>query len=95
MIDIDIIEREIIDLERRDTTFATVERLAWLYTVKDHLLQEKQSEPTGLFTGSEFCECCSNVPMDSLMNILSEHMEVIHMMYPREYSAIIERIKTL
>ena len=95
MISLDIIEKEILDLERKDTSYTVVERLAWLYTVRDHMISEKRSDPTGLFSGSEFCECCSNVPMDSLMAILSEHMEVLRVTYPREYAKILEKIQDL
>lgn len=37
MVSIEIIEEEILDLEKRDTSYAVCERLAWLYTVRDHL----------------------------------------------------------
>lgn len=34
MVSIEIIEEEILDLEKRDTSYAVCERLAWLYTVR-------------------------------------------------------------
>lgn len=37
MVSIETIEEEILDLEKRDTSYAVCERLAWLYTVRDHL----------------------------------------------------------
>ena len=37
MVSIEIIEEEILDLEKRDTSYAVCERLAWLYIVRDHL----------------------------------------------------------
>lgn len=37
MVSIEIIEEEILDLEKRDTSYTVCERLAWLYTVRDHL----------------------------------------------------------
>lgn len=37
MVSIETIEEEILNLEKRDTSYAVCERLAWLYTVRDHL----------------------------------------------------------
>lgn len=37
MVSIETIEEEILDLEKRDTSYAVCERLAWLYIVRDHL----------------------------------------------------------
>lgn len=37
MVSIETIEEEIINLEKRDTSYAVCERLAWLYIVRDHL----------------------------------------------------------
>lgn len=37
MVSIEIIEEEILNLEKRDTSYAVCERLAWLYIVRDHL----------------------------------------------------------
>ena len=42
MVSIEIIEEEILDLEKRDTSYAVCERLAWLYTVRDHLKKKKK-----------------------------------------------------
>lgn len=94
MINVDIIEQEIIDLEKKDTSYATIERLAWLYIVKDHMTAHDRAK-AGLFVGSEFAEACSGAPMDSLMAILSEHMESLRAVYPKEYEALISRIKAL
>ena len=44
MVSIEIIEEEILDLEKRDTSYAVCERLAWLYTVRDHLKKKKKKK---------------------------------------------------
>lgn len=95
MIDIDTIEREILDLEKHDTTYATIERLAWLYTVRDHMMKTETNARTGRFVGDDFSSVCSDVPIDSLVNIIAEHMEAIRVVYPREYDAIIQKISKL
>lgn len=97
MIDLDKIEREIDELEARgDTTYSLCERLSWLYVVRDHLrpVREDTRRTQGM-VGSEFLEVCSDVPYPQLMRILDEHMEAIWTVYPREYEAVISRIKSL
>lgn len=37
MIDLVIIQEEIDDLENGETTYESIQKLAWLYIVKDHL----------------------------------------------------------
>lgn len=95
MISIETIENEILELESRDTSWTNVEHLAWLYIVRDHLKACEPEVTTGEIIGGEFCQACSNVPMQGLMGILSEHMECISLLYPREYSAVLSRIKDL
>ena len=95
MISIDTIENEILELEARDTSWSNVEHLAWLYVVRDHLKKPTCDESTGELIGDEFVAACSNVPMQALMNILSEHMEAINLLYPKEFDAIMAQIKRL
>jgi len=95
MINLDIIEQEILDLEKHDTSYATIERLAWLYIVRDNLQPLTKAKSTGDLIGDEFAEACSNVPIQSLMPIISEHMEAIRMLYPSEYDSIIQKIRDL
>ena len=42
MLDYDIILDEIEEMENRETSYATIQKLAWLYVVKDHM--EKSGE---------------------------------------------------
>lgn len=64
MVSIETIEEEILDLEKRDTSYAVCERLAWLYIVRDHLkkptVDATATEPrvTDELTGSEGCVKC-------------------------------------
>lgn len=87
--------KEILELDAHDTTWAVVERLSQLYTVRDHIKAPRVEETTGELIGGEFCQACSNIPMQGLMAILAEHMESISILYPREYSVIMQRIKDL
>lgn len=95
MIDLDIIEREIHDLEARgDTTYSMCERLSWLYICRDHLRPQKEIE-TQKMSGSEFLEAASSVNYPSLMRVLDEHMEAMRVVYPREYESVMDRIRAL
>ena len=96
MVSIDIIEREIRELEARgETTYAQCERLAWLYVVHDHLLPADADSRTKKLAGSEFLEACSGVSYTALMNVLDEHMRAIKVVYEREYDNVISKIREL
>lgn len=95
MISIEEIDKTILDLEQHDTTFATCEKLAWLYIVKDHLtcVQKTGTKTVPQQVGSDFLETCAGVEVGALLNILDEHMKLISVLYPREYSVIIKKTR--
>ena len=96
MISLDIIEKEISELEARgDTTYSLCERLATLYVVRDHLLGPKEDRFTRTLSGSEFLEAASDVPYDALMAIIDDHLEVLRVVQSREYNAVMDRIRAL
>lgn len=96
MVSLEVIEREISELEsRRDTTYATCERLAWLYVCRDHLRPEQADMRTQRLHGSEFLELCSGVSYPALMQVLDEHLEAIRVLYPKSYDSLLDRIRQL
>lgn len=97
MIDLDIIEREIHDLEARgETTYSMCDRLSMLYIVRDHLLPTREDDRmTRQLTGSEFLEAASGVSYPALMEVLDEHMSGIRVVYPREYENVMGKIRAL
>ena len=93
MIDVGVIEDEIAAIEAEDeTTYETCERLACLYTVRDHLKAKSDAGKSG---ASEFLTLAVGVPIQDLMKVIDEHMEAIKIVYPSEYAAIVARIKSL
>lgn len=94
------IEEEIAKLEAGEATWQGIERLSWLYTVHDHLtggnLQMIRTE-TGTMPeyAGEFGEAVSGKNANALMNILTEHMAVIKVLHPKEYEAVIQKIKEI
>ena len=97
MISLDLIEREIRELESRgETTYAQVERLSWLYICRDHLRPESEEERrTQRLGGSEFLEACSGVSYPALMQVLDEHMSALRVVYEKEYLRVMLAIKAL
>ena len=91
------IENEIRGLEQGETTWANIQKLSWLYTVRDHINKEETMPDTHTVDvmpeyDSEFGHCACGVDVRALMGILSEHMDVVKILYPKEYQAVLDRI---
>lgn len=97
MIDLETIEREIQEIEARgDTTYSVCERLSWLYVVRDHLRPVREDlRTTQDLRGSDFLEASSGVSYPALMRVLDEHMGAMMVVQPREYDAVMARIRAL
>lgn len=101
MVSIETIEEEILDLEKRDTSYAVCERLAWLYIVRDHPKKPAtddtatESRITDELTGSEFLKAASNVDYAALMRVLDNHMSCTKAVCPKEYDAVMSQIHAL
>ena len=104
---IEEITSEISRLEEGETNWTNIQKLAWLYTVKDHLAGE---HPQVIMPASyevknvpdvmpeydgEFGQAVSGVDIEKLMNVLSEHMDMVKVLYPKEYQAVIDRISEI
>lgn len=88
------IDEEIEKQKSLGTNWSSIEKLAMLYTVRNNLV-ETFDGVVPIYTNSEFGKAISNVPIEKLVPILSEHFEVIKMLYPKEYNAVIEKIEGL
>ena len=101
MVSLEIIEREINELEhRRDTTYAVCERLSWLYIVRDHLMQAETRTIEGTsqisaLSGSEFLDAANGKPYEDVMKVVDEHLETIRMLYPKTYDGLVQRVREL
>lgn len=84
------INDEIEDLEQSETTWQNIEKLAWLYIIKNNLKEYSYDSKD-----SEFLQACQNVDVVPLLNLLDEHMEVVKILHPKEYRALISRIQSL
>lgn len=94
------ITNEITALESAEANWGNVQRLAWLYTVYDHLSGDSTPQVTSSRTvsimpvyGGEFGEACSGKSIDNIMQVLTEHFAVIKILHAKEYQAVINKIK--
>ena len=94
MLSLEEVERTILELEKRDTTYATCERLAWLYIVHDHLTQRivQEKSRAAEMEGSPFLAACSGAEITEILHVVNEHMEAVRVIYPKEYEAVIRKI---
>lgn len=90
MIDLNIIDNEIERLEAEEMSYQTCARLADLYSIKDHYrpIYSRYS-----YSQSEFLQACQNAPYEAVLNVIEEHMQCINALYPKEYAAVIRKIK--
>ena len=82
------IKKEIKVLEKSETTWQNIERLSWLYSIREHFRPEMKFSKE-----SEFLDICKKADLNSMLEILDEHMEVIKVLHPKEYQSLIERIQ--
>lgn len=101
MVDLDIINGTIAEWEAKELTFVVVERLAWLYVVRDHILMNiKTEEPepvimpaVAISSGSEFMETCSKADPINMWATLDDLMNTIQLLQPKLYQATIDKIR--
>ena len=92
MINLDEINTEIAKLEAQPLSYATLEKLSWLYTVKDHNTERPTGEiPKGK---SEYLCACSGKSVGDVMIVMDELMEVLAVIQPRLYGAVINNLTT-
>ena len=92
---IDEINGEIAKLEKQPASYATIERLAWLYVVRDHLATSPASSVTGneIPQGkSDYYCACAGKSINEIMGVMDELMNVLMVMHPRLYSAVLTKL---
>lgn len=96
------IDDEIAKLEHSDTTWGNCEKLSILYNVKNGIVPNTKMESpiesrnvAYSYASSEFMAAVQGAPIEQLLKILDEHFEVIQVLFPKEYDAVIRKIKEL
>lgn len=97
MISKEEIDRTILELEQKDTTFATCERLAWLYIVRDHITGQQQAQPQPLdVTGAgEFLEAVNGRDSVAVWEVMADLMDTLRVTQPRVYASVLQRIREI
>lgn len=97
MIDLDEINRTILKLEQNDTTFATCEKLADLYIVRDHLTAQapKQLPQLDITGDSPFLKAIDGKDSIKIWAIIDELMESERIVNPRVYDSVMRKIEAI
>lgn len=98
------IDDEIAKLEHSDSTWSNCEKLSILYGVKNGIIDKTTTEPNVKrekeqiaysYASSEFTAAIQGKQVDALIDILEEHFEVVKLLFPKEYQAVIKKISEL
>ena len=84
------------EIQSKEPTYANCEKLATFYTLLRYLYSEEQGESRDAFPasgGSEFREAITGKDIGRVVDVLDEHMEVVKILFPKEYKAVIRRIE--
>lgn len=97
MVSLDVLNGEIAQLEQRELTYATVEKLAWLYIVRDkHVLaaptSEVSNESVSVNGESDFLKACAGKSITDVLTVMNEIMETIKVLHPKLYQAVMDRL---
>ena len=101
MISIEQINGEIATLEEEKPTHIVMQKLANLYTVRDHIVINSQpttpvvSEPIipDLGSKSEFAELINGKNTKEILKIVDELMVTLQVINPKLYNSVIQRIQ--
>ena len=93
MISIDEISGEIAKLENQPVNYGTIERLSWLYVVRDHLTASPPVTGNKIPDGdSEFYCSCAGKSVCDVMGVMDELMSALMIIQPRLYAAVINKL---
>lgn len=85
------------EIQTKEPSYANCEKLATFYTLLRYLYTEEQGQSfsAGVFpatSGSEFREAIAGKDIEEVVDVLDEHMEVVMLLFPKEYKEVIKRI---
>ena len=97
MISKDELDKTILELEMRDTTFANCSKLADLYTVRDHITgqTQKQSVPLETSGDSEFLQAVDGKDSVAVFAIMDDLMDTIRVTAPRAYDSVMRKVREI
>lgn len=106
MISIEMVEKEIKELTNNGSmSWDTMEKLCWLFTVRDHLEQEYEGDRKIGFKGSlgmegikptqsgELENIEQNMTREEIANEFNRHMDDIRNRHPMDYENTVRRMR--
>ena len=90
----------IAECSQREASYSNCEKLATFYTLLSYLYSQEDGHSHSISTvnyfpvmnGSEFREAITGKNIDKVVDVLDEHMNVIKLLFPKEYMAVIKKI---
>lgn len=88
----------IADCLEKEPSYSNCEKLTTFYTLLKYLYSEDEgySQSSGnVFAelqGSEFREAIAGKNIEKVVDVLDEHMNVIRLLFPKEYKSVIKSI---
>ena len=98
MINRDKLDKEILELEtRHDTTYATCERLAWLYIVRDHITGQQAVQPTPLAVdpSSAFLQVVDGKDSVAVLAVMDDLMDTLSVVAPRVHASVMAKLREI
>ena len=92
MISLEEVEKTILELESKDTSFAVCEKLAYLYIVRDHIKPSGKIESKG---ASEFMQSISKKETVDVLKVLDELMQTLAVVQPKLYEVTLSTLLNL
>lgn len=83
-------------------TSTTVQLMASCYTILDHLRHTESRSidvPPAMYSYaaesniSDFAQAVKNAGLEKTLDVLNEHMDCVKTLYPKEYAAILRRLR--
>ena len=94
MISLDEIERSILELESKDTTFATCEKLSVLYNVRDHLMPKSEVR-SNILAKSDLYYLVEGKPQGKVWEVMAELVDSIKVFQPKVYEELMRRLSDI
>lgn len=97
MISKDELDKTILELEMRDTTFANCAKLADLYIVRDHITGQQTAQPTTLSVdpSSEFLQVVDGKDSVAVWAVMDDLMDTLRVTAPRVYDSVMRRVREI
>lgn len=99
MISLEQLDGEIAALEEKDPTYVIMQKLAALYTVRDHMVLERNNNPVMVtletipsFGESDFARLVAGKEIQTVLSTIDELMTTLAVINPRLYNSVMDSV---